>query len=557
MSEAGWFGGPSFSSRLRVVLKMTAKTTLLLRYAAVLALAALTFISSSCRAPTLVWSEPKIHHNLQSLENSKFGTNFTNDQPHNGFRRREVEPLFDRSCCGVVWADFLKRGLCHEPTSRDLVWTVSGGPEYRYFLGMLLEHWKTIAPEHTILVIALDQATAMHACSLGFFSIYWNNEPQSYSRVADAKFQVAEQLALSNRTQLFVELDVLCNSSPLPLMSSFDGDINLIGHGDLQQKINIGMYYVRPSEGVATFFGTLVELLRTSLTQSNYYIRRKVERQWFDQDVFQDCLQVPDRDIAYFVSNVSETDMLTPCRSQSLKWNMVSNLYVSSFRPPLVYDTTVCIHPLDTRPFSSFQTKLTTAKFLGFDPIHDNDADKRTLRTLSGDLVSSEDWNYGFFANQLHLRFKEEIQRPLTFLIALANATNRELVLPRYVRDKIGKSYPVHALVDTRSIEQFTKWTFSRSWKSRDGANNQGMIVELPTTSSYDEAEEGIKISCKNSAVCSMHRLYKASRYGNSARFYEIMEQIVWCPNPPGRETEFPFTMGSGGFQYPCVKGDG
>lgn len=526
---------------------MTTKTTTLLRYASILVLALVTFISTSCRAPTLLGPQPQILHNQR--ENTSHFETETLFVAGKGVRRK-AQPVFDNTCCGIVWEDFVHRDLCHAAKSKDLIWTVSGGPEYRSFLGMLLDHWKTLEPEQEILVIALDEATSTHACSLGFFSIFWDKEPQSYSRVADAKFQVAAKLASSNRTQLFIELDVLCKYSPLPLMTSFEGDINLIGHGDLQQKINIGMYFIRPSATVVAFFRSLTEILRLSLTQSNYYIEGGVERHFFDQDVFQDCLQVPERNVAYFETKISTVDMLTPCRSQFLQWNMVSNLYVSSFRPPLVYDTTICVHPLDTQPFSSFRTKLTTAKFLGFDPTLKDHDERKTLKTVSGDLVSTEDWNYGFHAKEFHLRFKEQFQRPLATLIALANATNRELVLPRYVRDKIGKTYPIHALLDSRSIEVFANWTFTRS------AKEDGIEVELPSTIRYDHAEDQVIEHCRNTSVCSVHGLYKASRYGNSDRLEDIIERIAWCETPPNHQSEFPFAMGSGGFQFPCVKGE-
>ncbi|KAL7573641.1 hypothetical protein ACA910_008771 [Epithemia clementina (nom. ined.)] len=125
---------------------------------------------------------------------------------------------------------------------------------------------------------------------------------------------------------------------------------------------------------------------------------------------------------------------------------MISNNHVSSGFSPVVLD-----HPLANRPFSSFRTKLTTAKVLGFDPEdsflvdrHDNmdtttttttNAGQRLLKTGSGDLIFHE-WTATLFSRETFTdptiqRYR--LQYPIAIiLVALARPTNRTMVLPRH-----------------------------------------------------------------------------------------------------------------------------
>jgi hypothetical protein len=89
-----------------------------------------------------------------------------------------------------------------------LVWSISGGAEYRSYLGNLIHHhWHTIEPDVSILVVALDQETADVVCRLEYDAVYWDAPAQSYSRVTDAKMQVAVEWVDRKIDALFVEMD--------------------------------------------------------------------------------------------------------------------------------------------------------------------------------------------------------------------------------------------------------------------------------------------------------------------------------------------------------------
>lgn len=158
-----------------------------------------------------------------------------------------------------------------------------------------------------------------------------------------------------------------------------------------------------------------------------------------------------------------QNNLLALCReitnSHPFPWRPVSNVYISANYPPVLFDSTICIHPLFDSPFASFELKLATARFLGFDPTPVL-PESRFLKTLNGDLTFNECWNMPFigdnnFKNDVttHERFKNAIST----LIYFAKISGRILVLPRFFRDSNVHAIMVMSLVDIRTIENHVK----------------------------------------------------------------------------------------------------
>ncbi|KAL7570493.1 hypothetical protein ACA910_004274 [Epithemia clementina (nom. ined.)] len=502
--------------------------------------------------------------------------------------------FFSSTSCGIQWTNLVKQNqprINHNnqvSSSPSLtVWTVSGGPEYRSFLHVLLKKWETLLGMK-IIVIALDKETASRSCELGYHAVFWDSPAASYSKVADAKFQVSAHLAAHGVNQLFVELDVFCRLSPLPLfldkkyhqqepVVASTPDLVLTGHLDVDTKINIGMYYVKASRKTAIFFQTLTELLRPSLTEPMYIrglqgSQRETKREYFDQQVFQDCLMLPRPPVKYFALNDTSrvNDLLRICadkemiddQQQNISWAIIPTTYLSNFRPPAVYDSSYCIHPLAMQPLSTFRTKLATAKFLGFDPVSAADDTRPMLKTVSGELLFN--WRTGFRVHELaeeKIR-RQKIQYPIALLVALAWKTKRVLVLPRHVRSKDTTEYPIFSLVSTTSIEQWVPWRFLtplEAWHFEE--ENATRFVETPSSKFEGDAMEELAEKCKGDSaqVCSIHGLYRLrfpKGSPNSLLVEQIIQNLTWCLKPPklanGTSRGYQFTFGSGHFEHPC-----
>ena len=472
--------------------------------------------------------------------------------------------------CGLPWNAFQNRTLpqlAKTSTQNDtFVWTISGGDLYRQHIPELLAHWQSLSVN--VLVIALDEPTAQRVCDVGGgTAVFWDVPAQSYAQVADSKFQVSAALAAAGMHQLFVELDVFCRQSPVPLMrqpafevknDDTNGrgvDIVTIGHGDLQQKINIGMYYVRASEQVADLFRTVTTALAPSLDSPTFHHSGRGKRHFFDQETFHDCLQYKSRRNAYYLhEDVNHTNnLLKRCNEFNLTSHMISNLLVSSYMPPVVFDSTICIHPLANTPFSSFKVKLATAKFLGFDPTPIT-SNERFLKTISGDIAYSEKWEYGFFAKDFHtsrLKSQKELQYNIALLVALAQHSNRTLVLPRHVRDKEGKAFPIYSLVSTTSMEQHYNITWRFLSKSEaQSLEHRTAVVELESFHNIAAAQQSVN-NCTHQ-VCALHGLPMTSQpWFQKKELEKIIQTLKWCM-PNAKSQPLLFTTGAGAFEHPC-----
>jgi hypothetical protein len=385
------------------------------------------------------------------------------------FTSQKIEHPVPGLRCGTPWSEARQHVKGIDVSSkRPLIWTVSGGNEYRSYLAKILKQWQTIDLS-PLLMVALDAETSDHVCELGYQTVIWDLPQTSYSRVADSKFEIAAALAEMGVWAFFMEVDVFCKVNPLYLfVDSEDDDYGLVvpGHAFADFVPNIGQYYVRPSQRVADYFRSIAEVLKYSRKHKDYLTHTGNVREFFDQRIFYHCLPPTnpiDADYkpqqAMYLPGDRKNNILALCRNVShtrpFRWRAVSNIYISANNPPIIYDSTVCIHPLSDEPFASFSLKMATSKYFGYDPDPIKNSD-RFLKTITGDLTFNECWVFPFLGDDMfprdvfiHGRFRQFISS----LVYFAKATGRTLVLPRHFRDRNLFAVPVLALVDIRTIE--------------------------------------------------------------------------------------------------------
>jgi hypothetical protein len=278
---------------------------------------------------------------------------------------------------------------------------------------------------------------------------------------------------------------------------------------------------------------------------------------FFDQDVFHDCLLYPARNRYFMADDVHrKNDLMEVCRDLNVTSVMISNLYMSSYLPPTVHDSTLCVHPLANAPFSPLTIKLATAKFLGFgpDPIEDDGGEGRFVKTLSGDLVWSERWSDGFLSKEFHANegAQRRFQKALAVLIAVAQHTHRTLVLPRHVRDRHAWAYPTFSLVGVASLQAMldVPWRFLTIEEARSLENR----TEIVDVSSDFEGTLRATGECTEQ-VCALHGLYKTSNEEvfNANVIDEIIANLTWCFHlKDGEEETLHFVKSVGSWARPC-----
>eukprot|EP00547_Thalassionema_nitzschioides_P011746 CAMPEP_0194256514 /NCGR_PEP_ID=MMETSP0158-20130606/36862_1 /TAXON_ID=33649 /ORGANISM="Thalassionema nitzschioides, Strain L26-B" /LENGTH=590 /DNA_ID=CAMNT_0038995223 /DNA_START=63 /DNA_END=1835 /DNA_ORIENTATION=+ len=385
---------------------------------------------------------------------------------------------FPNLSCGDPWstAQFSLTGINEQVSYENpIIWSVSGGSEYMLYLKLILKQWFSIGLS-PVFIVALDLETATYLCGLGYQSVVWDLPKASYSKVADAKFEVAATFSEMGAPAFFMEVDVFCKKNPMPLFlhstnTTDDEEYGIVvsGHGYADFVPNIGQYYVRPSENTTQFFRAVAKVLEYSKEHGEYLTHNNVTKSFFDQRLFYQCLPPTfggDKDYnasqaIYLINDkLRQNNLLSLCRkithSHLFPWRPVSNVHISANHPPILFDSTVCIHPLFESPLGSLKLKVATARFLGFDPTPVL-PESRFLKTLNGDLTFNECWNMPFIGDDMfghdvftHKRFKVAIST----LIYFAKTSGRILVLPRYFRDSNTHAVMVMALVDIRTIEE-------------------------------------------------------------------------------------------------------
>lgn len=447
------------------------------------------FLGVILYSTTLLWSSSKqqlpnkIQHSslIASYSSSAntHGHSSTSNQHHMGITRSVKSTGIDLqlSECGASWDAYYNQlppgktiTFAGEQNDHVFQWTVSGGEEYKENAAIILQKWKTLGFD-PVLVVALEEETAQLICDAGFYAVFWSADKASYSRVADAKFGVAAALAERNYHSFFMEMDIFCRKNPVPhflqLQSNGQTDLINIGHGHVNYYINIGAYLASPRVG--PFFRGLTDVLRPSLHHDSFINNQGGTDQFFDQKAYMDCLPPtsnhPNEDddvvrpvFEWYLANDTEksTDLLKSCKAFSnFTHQTVHHHIMNCLAPPIVYDSTLCIHPLASQPFSSLQFKLGVAKFYGMNPKPIGKHEK-LLKLSSGDIEFNSCWrNRAFSRHQLDPEKQMRVQFVIAALVELADATNRTLVLPRYVRDNYAWAVPTHAIVNIATLPSY------------------------------------------------------------------------------------------------------
>lgn len=459
--------------------------------------------------------------------------------------------------CGVRWSRLFptwlqenKRRAASNPRSL-LFWTMSGGDEYRLYLPVLLARWRSLGM-FPVTVIALDEETARTVCDLGYFSIQWDLEATSYSMVADVKFGMSALLAENGIPSWFLELDVFCRKSPLPLFPT-NYDVVHLAHGDYPSYPNIGSLLVQPSPHVATFFRNLGKVLAKSKQNRTYWTENGKRKKFFDQNVYFHCLpptgpEVGGRlDTKYYVDDNKKVELLEWCRNNQtdFQYRGLSPVDINSLNPPSVYDETSCVHPLATEPFSPLQFKVANAMFQGFDPRPMLPSD-RYLRAYGGDLSTNECWLLTFFRENFATNEggKSRFQRHVASLVALALESNRTLMLPRHFRDKTSWIVPIPVAVDVRSIEQVVPYRFVMQQEYRSLPFETKRIVAQET---YSQTKEAI-LKSRDTPIVAVDLSCKMIP-DTTKVVSDMVERLNWCLRDP---TQLVFVKSIGSYGRFC-----
>ena len=492
--------------------------------------------------------------------------------------------------CGTSFTSFSKEWLSkrtestkdqdNDPTTTFL-WTVSGGKSYLQRLPMLLQHWTRLGLT-PLTVVSLDADTANTACRLGHFALLWDPPQRTYSRVADAKFGVTAALAKHHTRQWFMELDIFCRASPIPLMrqemiAPKPMDIVHLGHGDMNFYPNIGMYCVQPKERTAQHFARLLDVLEYSKDHPQYIGSGGNLKPFFDQDTYYHCLPPYEpygfdfgarlQRKYYTIESNMTLDLLDKCRlnQMPISYKALSHTDIISHHPPVVLDHTICVHPLSDAAFSSLDIKIATSKFMGFDPEfdvpHARTENKRYLKEYAGDLVNNECWNTVFLTTHVHSGNngeREMFQYQVASLILLAMKSKRILVLPRHFRDKNAWAASFPAVVDVRTIGKLVNYTFATGEQARQIPVDDRESVWIPDTFAPENLNQTLRTvkSFSSTPVVELRRSCGLTTHKpglrNDPAVLRIVQKLYWCLDEPDFDPVFQRAIGS--FQRFCTK---
>ena len=367
--------------------------------------------------------------------------------------------------CGMTWEQYYEQlppGNPKQKGQRPIQWTISGGDEYRDNLSIILEKWRTLGID-PILLIALDVKTAEMACHLGYSAVHWDADAASYSRVADAKFGVAASIAERGYRSFFMEMDVFCRKNPVPLFLNENRDLVSVGHGDVGYNTNTGSFLASAKTG--PFFRGLLKVLSYSLENPKYTNQINWTINFFEQSIYHDCLilggQNEDDDVTldpweyYLLSDTERKhNLLLHCREVgNFSHTHLPHHIMSNHDPPVVYDSTYCIHPLVSKPLTPLAYKMGVAKFYGWDPKPFGPSEK-FLKLTAGDLESNNCWNRCFehSVRMNEFTFYDKVAMYISVMVEIAERTRRTLILPQYIRDKDSWALPTHAIVDVTTL---------------------------------------------------------------------------------------------------------
>lgn len=451
--------------------------------------------------------------------------------------------------CGQTWEEYYSQ-LPQNTSTRPIQWTVSGGDEYRKNAEAILSKWRNLGLD-PVLVVAMDNATASTVCENGFQSVYWSATKASYSLVADAKFGVAAALAEKGYLGFFIEMDVFCRENPVPMFLQYEKDLINIGHGDVANAVNIGVFMA--SSRMGPWFQGLKRVLAYSLERETYINGGNSTADFFDQAVYQHCLpyvEAHDDDFGPLDEEYYHADdfqmknnLLKSCQEmKNFDYKTLPHHLMSSHDPPTIYDSTYCIHPLAGMPFTPLAFKMGVAKFFGWDP-KSIGAEERLVKLYAGDFELNNCWNRVLDQTQKQLddwSAQQVVAQAVASMVEIALATNRTLVLPRYIWSKDAWAFPTHAIVDVRTLG--VPYRFLTQKESH--AMNDVMHV-LQASQKFEETlAESLKFG--DAKVLSINKLCTV-RDNDLPKLEKRKRKIKWC-----LDIELEWSRAAGGFMEFC-----
>ena len=306
--------------------------------------------------------------------------------------------------CGISWSEYYPAMLANEDI---FLWTVAGGDDYRHWGPSLLYHWSTLGL-HPVLVVGLDWATTQRFCTAGYMAVHWDApSTASYSRVADAKFTIAAQLA--PRKAMFIELDVVCRENPLPLFRAVqertDADLGTSWDMAMSPIIPILVFGIRlamwrPSfQGCRAFFRTAVFIATTPMCKAanaSFLIKMYIFTVRICsamQQLKSDGASLPMYEISDHQRRHNLLNHCAPVRETAF----LPSGSIAAHSPPTVYENTLCIHPLMDKPFVPLVYKIAVAQWLHFLP---PPKQRRYLKLEMGDLSYHDRYEDSFSSEQ-------------------------------------------------------------------------------------------------------------------------------------------------------------
>ena len=446
------------------------------------------------------------------------------------------------SRCGMTWDKYYKQlpQADLDEQSRHInafQWTVSGGDEYRLNADIILTKWKTLGLD-PVLVVALDEKTAKAVCDAGFRAVHWDAPIASYSRVADSKFNVAKSIADRGYRGYFIEMDVFCRKNPVPyfLNNYKTKDLVNIGHGDVGYFVNIGSFMAEPTMG--PFFGGLIKVLSYSLDNREHTNQANWTVEFFDQGIYQHCLPIrqnqdddntPGQFEYYLMSDTQKkNDLLQHCQVFSnFTQGMIPHHVMSSHDPPTIFDSTHCIHPLASQPFTPLAFKMGTAKFFGWDPKPMGPTEK-LLKLYAGDLEFNNCWNRVINHENVRMdefTFYDKVAMAISALVEIADYTNRTLVLPQYITSKDAWALPTHGIVDVRTLGvPYRSMTRQQSYDLKE----DDIEVVIAAHNFSETFKRTSHEKYKNVKVLAIHKICNVRDYKLQV-LEERRKKMGWC----------------------------
>ena len=333
-------------------------------------------------------------------------------------------------------------------------WTMSNAVYAEEMLDDVVAMSREVMKIHDIVIVTLDRLTARACVAKGLrcaMRSMEKNETALRAQVQHTKFLVSKWLVDHDVSFLFFEMDVwfVKPASALPVARDFllkkEGSVDLAvaGHQNNPAATNIGVYAVRANDRTRVFFQNCVD-------------EAEAQPEKHDQLVFHNmlswhrmaCAQKKPPGVDKWKDQPGVPIPETPITSLHIP----PHIGVCSITP-VPTDETVFIHTLGTSPLQEHHGKRIHAKELGI--WHGSrqyfSGGRRKFLAYDGhplnaiSICEKDGYHVG---NYVKVR--------LAFLIGLARATNRILILPKVIADYY--LFFVWPFLDLQSIEGLCEW---------------------------------------------------------------------------------------------------